>query len=32
MKDLGLYTKDKDEIKKRISKVNLDNVFNQKLI
>ncbi|MDU5106678.1 FAD-dependent oxidoreductase [Clostridium sp.] len=32
MKDLGLYTKDKDEIKQRISKVNLDNVFNQKLI
>ena len=30
MKDLGLYTK--DEIKQRISKVNLGNVFNQKLI
>lgn len=32
MKELGLYTTDKEEIKQRISKVNLDNVFNQKLI
>jgi len=32
MKELELYTTDKDEIKKRVSKVNLDNVFEQKLI
>ena len=32
MKDLGLYTTDKEEIKQRINKVNLDNVFNQRLI
>jgi glucose-inhibited division protein A len=32
MNELGLYTTDKEEIKQRISKVNLDNVFNQKLI
>ncbi len=32
MKALGLYTIDKEEIKQRVSKVNLDNVFNQKLI
>lgn len=32
MKELGLYTVDKEEIKDRIKKVNLDNVFNQKLI
>ncbi|MCF0148712.1 MAG: FAD-dependent oxidoreductase [Clostridium sp.] len=32
MKDFGLYITDKEEIKKRISKVNLDNVFNQKLV
>ena len=28
MNELGLYTTDKEEIKQRISKVNLDNVFN----
>ena len=32
MKELGLYTTDKQEIEQRVSKVNLDNVFNQKLI
>lgn len=32
MKELGLYTTDKEEIKARIKKVNLENVFNQKLI
>ena len=32
MKELGLYTTDKEVIKQRASKVNLDNVFNQKLI
>ena len=32
MKDLGLYTLDSEEIKNRVKKVNLDNIFNQKLI
>ena len=32
MKDLNLYTTNKDEIKDRIKKINLENVFNQKLI
>lgn len=32
MKELGLYTIDVDEITKRIQKVNLDNVFSQKLL
>lgn len=32
MKDLGLYTLDGEEIKNRVKKVNLDNIFNQKLI
>ncbi|EKQ56342.1 MAG: NAD(FAD)-utilizing enzyme possibly involved in translation [Clostridium sp. Maddingley MBC34-26] len=31
MKELNLYTIDVSEIKNRIQKVNLDNVFNQKL-
>lgn len=31
MKDLGLYTINIDEIRERIKKVNLDNIFNQKL-
>lgn len=32
MKELGLYTVNKDEIKDRIRKVNLNRVFDQKLI
>lgn len=32
MKELGLYTIDKEEIKNKIKKVNLDNVFIQKLV
>ena len=32
MKELGLYTVNKDEIKDRIKKVNLNGVFDQKLI
>lgn len=32
MQELGLYTINKEEIKERVKKVNLDNVFNQKLI
>lgn len=32
MKERGLYTINKEEIKHKIKKVNLDNVFNQKLI
>lgn len=32
MKELGLYTTDKEVIKNRIEKLNLTNVFNQKLI
>ena len=32
MKELGLYTIDKEVIKNRIDKLNLTNVFNQKLI
>lgn len=31
MKQLGLYTMDIKEIKDRIKKINLDNVFEQKL-
>ena len=32
MKELGLYTVNKEEIEDKIKKVNLDNVFTQKLI
>lgn len=32
MQELGLYTVDKDEINDRIKKVNLDNIFEQKLV
>ena len=32
MKELGLYITDENEIRQRVEKVNLDNVFNQKLI
>ena len=32
MKELGLYTTDKEVIKNRIEKLNLTNVFNQRLI
>lgn len=32
MKELGLYTIDKDEIKKRVSQLNLDGVFSKKLM
>ncbi|WP_035290323.1 FAD-dependent oxidoreductase [Clostridium sp. KNHs214] len=32
MKDLGLYTIDVDEIKKRISKLNLSGIMSEKLI
>jgi len=32
MKDLGLYTLDTEEIKNRVKRLNLDNIFNQKLI
>ena len=31
MKELGLYTMDIKAIENRIKKVNLDNIFNQKL-
>lgn len=31
MQELGLYTTDIEEIKQRIKKVNLDNIFNEKL-
>lgn len=31
MKELGLYTTNISEIQKRIEKINLDNVFSQKL-
>lgn len=31
MKELGLYTTDVAEIRRRVEKVNLDNVFNQRL-
>ena len=31
MKELGLYTMDIEEIKKRVQKVNLDGIFNEKL-
>lgn len=32
MKELSLYTMDIKEIKRRISKLNLDNIFNQSLV
>lgn len=32
MKELGLYTIDKEEIQKRVSQLNLDGVFSKKLI
>ena len=32
MKDLGLYTTDIEEINDRIKKLNLDNIFEQKLV
>ena len=32
MQELGLYTTDKEEINDRIKKVNLDNIFEQKLV
>jgi hypothetical protein len=32
MKDLGLYSLDKEEIHNRVKKLNLDNIFEQKLI
>ena len=32
MQDLGLYTTDIEEIGKRVKKVNLDNIFEQKLV
>ena len=31
MQELGLYTMDIEEIRKRVQKVNLDDIFNQKL-
>ena len=31
MQELGLYTIDIEEIRKRVKKVNLDDIFNQKL-
>jgi len=31
MQELGLYTMDMEEIKKRVSKINLDGIFEQKL-
>lgn len=31
MQEQGLYTTDINEIRRRVEKVNLDNVFNQKL-
>ena len=32
MKELGLYTVDIDEINNRIKKLNLDNIFEEKLV
>lgn len=32
MQDGGLYILDKDEINLRIKKLNLDNIFNLKLV
>ena len=32
MKDLGLYTTDIEKINDRIKKLNLDNIFEQKLV
>ena len=32
MKDLGLYINDLNEIKRKITKLNLDGIFEQKLI
>ena len=32
MKELGLYTIDKDEIQAKVRKLNLDNIFNEKLL
>ena len=32
MQDLGLYTTDIKEITARVSKLNLDNIFEQKLV
>lgn len=32
MHELGLYTIDKDEIAERVKKLNLDNIFEQKLV
>lgn len=32
MKELGLYTTNKDDILNRIKKLNLDNIFSQKLL
>ena len=32
MKELGLYTIDKDEIQKRVAQLNLDGVFSKKLM
>lgn len=32
MQELGLYTIDKDEIAERVKKINLDNIFEQKLV
>ncbi|MGH4050021.1 MAG: FAD-dependent oxidoreductase [Clostridium sp.] len=32
MKELGLYTLDIDEIKKKVDRLNLTNIFNEKLI
>lgn len=31
MQELGLYTTDIEVIKQRVKKVNLDNIFNEKL-
>jgi len=32
MKDLGLYTLDSEEVCRRVNKLNLDNIFMQKLV
>lgn len=32
MQELGLYTIDSDEIKRKVKKLNLTNIFNQKLV
>ena len=32
MKERGLYILDVEEIKARVSKLSLDNIFNQKLV